>query len=95
MLQLTCPAGPRANRLGHAGDDGARADDLRPRPHLRREPTAPAPPPSSAQPPQGELEIEDTVPGHGPGAKSGDVVGVHYTGTLLDGKKFDSSHEPR
>jgi len=31
------------------------------------------------------------TPGDGPGAQNGDRVSVHYTGTLLDGTKVDSS----
>lgn len=41
----------------------------------------------------GELKIEDTVVGKGPAVKPGDIVVVHYTGKLLDGTKFDSSHD--
>ncbi len=39
------------------------------------------------------LEKEDLVVGKGAAAKAGDRVKVHYTGWLLDGTKFDSSHD--
>jgi FKBP-type peptidyl-prolyl cis-trans isomerase len=37
------------------------------------------------------LTYEDTVCGEGDVAQRGDVVEVHYTGTLEDGEEFDSS----
>jgi FKBP-type peptidyl-prolyl cis-trans isomerase len=40
-----------------------------------------------------KLEIVDDKVGTGPEAKTGDTVSVHYTGTLMNGTKFDSSHD--
>lgn len=59
------------------------------------------PEPSAFKPTQGEplppgpnkLETVDEVVGTGREAKSGDTVRVHYTGTLMNGKKFDSSRD--
>ena len=38
-----------------------------------------------------KLEKVDEKVGDGPEAKTGDKVKVHYTGTLMNGKQFDSS----
>ena len=39
------------------------------------------------------LQYEDSVVGTGAEAVAGKGVEVHYTGTLADGSKFDSSHD--
>src|SRR3990167_2747048 len=38
-----------------------------------------------------DLKKEDVVVGTGAEAKAGNTISVHYTGTLTDGTKFDSS----
>ena len=38
------------------------------------------------------IEYEDQIPGDGDEATPGQTVEVHYTGWLIDGKEFDSSH---
>lgn len=39
------------------------------------------------------LQILDVVIGPGKEAKEGDAIATHYTGTLPDGTKFDSSYD--
>lgn len=39
------------------------------------------------------LKIEDLKVGTGSAVKSGDTITINYTGTLLDGTKFDSSYD--
>ena len=46
-----------------------------------------------APPPPKELEKIDTKEGTGPACKTGDRIKVHYTGTLMDGTKFDSTDD--
>ena len=43
--------------------------------------------------PSGKLQIDEVAAGTGPVAEPGKTVKVHYTGTLLDGTKFDSSRD--
>jgi FKBP-type peptidyl-prolyl cis-trans isomerase len=40
-----------------------------------------------------QLIIEDIATGSGREVVSGDTVVMHYSGTLLDGTKFDSSYD--
>jgi len=49
--------------------------------------------PTPNKPMTTELKIEDTQVGTGREVKSGDIVSMHYKGTLEDGTKFDSSYD--
>src|SRR5271166_5948711 len=40
-----------------------------------------------------KLETDDVLAGKGREAKTGDTVHVQYTGTLMNGTKFDSSYD--
>jgi hypothetical protein len=50
-------------------------------------------PPVPPDPGPAALQITDDVVGTGKAAKTGDIVRVHYTGTLMNGKQFDSSRD--
>jgi FKBP-type peptidyl-prolyl cis-trans isomerase len=52
-----------------------------------------AAPPSNEGPAPTSLESVDETVGTGRAVASGDTVSVHYTGTLMNGKKFDSSRD--
>lgn len=54
--------------------------------------SAPAAPASEVTTPSG-LKYQDIKVGAGEVAAAGQTVSVHYTGTLTDGKKFDSSKD--
>jgi FKBP-type peptidyl-prolyl cis-trans isomerase len=82
----------------------ATVDRARPEAEVARRSAEPAPraadtradaastePAAAVEEQPGGLQVVDLVVGTGPAAKAGDRLRVHYTGTLVDGTKFDSS----
>jgi peptidylprolyl isomerase len=59
------------------------------------EPSSDFKPAQAAPPPPAptRLESEDLLAGQGRSAQTGDTVNVQYTGTLMNGTKFDSSYD--
>jgi FKBP-type peptidyl-prolyl cis-trans isomerase len=68
------------------------AATVAPAPTMTAKPEPPAAPMVPTKP-DPSLGIKDLVVGKGAEAKAGDTVSVHYTGTLQNGEKFDSSKD--
>jgi hypothetical protein len=62
-----------------------------PKPSAAPSATPPANPSATAD--TAPLDIKDLTAGKGVAAAAGDKVTVHYVGTLMDGKEFDSSRK--
>jgi peptidylprolyl isomerase len=76
---------------GAAQAKAAGSANPRPQPSAAPAPTPTAPAAPAA--PEKPLQKIDLAVGKGAEAKSGDTVSVHYTGTLENGEKFDSSKD--
>jgi peptidylprolyl isomerase len=86
---LTAPAEPVA-AVSADTTTAATAKKAAPAPSASAAPSAAPVPPAD---PNAKLSSTDLLVGKGATTKTGDTVSVHYVGTLLDGKEFDSSRK--
>jgi peptidylprolyl isomerase len=71
----------------------AQGQGQKPPPKTKPAPKKPAPPKGKVVTTKSGLKYEDIVVGKGASPRAGQMVKVHYVGTLTDGKKFDSSRD--
>lgn len=74
-------------------DDAPKADDTTPAATTDKAATKEEAPKAESKKKAKKVVIKDLKNGKGDAAKNGDVLLVHYVGTLKDGKKFDSSYD--
>jgi FKBP-type peptidyl-prolyl cis-trans isomerase len=98
----TMPPGTEYHRATREGDEGEALGEAGAHGEIQAPTARPGGESASAAPPTkpGEmrtlsngLQYETLTPGEGPVARTGQVVAVHYVGTLTDGSKFDSSRD--
>jgi FKBP-type peptidyl-prolyl cis-trans isomerase len=85
------PEDQRAEALGEQLQGGSLQTPLAG--GIKVDANSPATKPGEQAVTQTGLKYETVQPGTGPEAKPGQTVSVHYTGTLTNGKQFDSSHD--
>lgn len=102
QIVQTVPPGTELHRAVREGDEGdalgeqgAHGEIQAPTAHAESESSSPAPPTKLGEPRKlaNGLQYQTLAPGEGPEARTGQVVSVHYDGTLSNGSKFDSSRD--